>query len=83
MEASESNFLENNGEIYRAESAKEDMKYMQEASIYIGSLSIVFSLVFIWNAVELGTYSSHVFTNREFSTLILFYKQRFCYIDIL
>ena len=80
MEASESNFLENNGEIYRAESAKEDMTYMQEASIWIGSLSIVFSLVFIWNAVELGMYSSHVFANREFSTLILFYKQRFCYI---
>ena len=54
MEASESSFLEDNGEIYRAESAKEDMKYMEEASIWIGSLSIVFSLVFIWNAVELG-----------------------------
>ena len=77
MEASESNFLEDNGVIYRADSAKEDMKYMEEASIWIGSLSIVFSLVFIWNAVELGTYSSHVFTNPEFSTLILFYKQRF------
>ena len=56
MEASESSFLEDNGEIYRAESAKEDMTYMQEASIWIGSLSIVFSLVFVWNAVELGTY---------------------------
>ena len=66
MEASESLFLENDGEIYRSDSAREDMKYMEEASIWIGSLSIVFSLVFIWNAVELGTYSPHVFTNPEF-----------------
>jgi hypothetical protein len=68
METSESLFSENDGEIYRSDSAKEDMKYMEEASIWIGSLSIVFSLVFIWNAVELGTYSSSVFTNPEFST---------------
>ena len=54
METSESLFSENDGEIYRSDSAKEDMKYMEEASIWIGSLSIVFSLVFIWNAVELG-----------------------------
>ena len=57
METSESLFSENDGEIYRSDSAKEDMKYMEEASIWIGSLSIVFSLVFVWNAVELGTYS--------------------------
>ena len=88
MEASESSFLEDNGEIYRAESAKEDMKYMQEASIYIGSLSIVFSLVFVWNAVELGTYSILITCFHELRifythSVLSTYKQRFSYIDIL
>ena len=73
MEASESNFLEDNGVIYRADSAKEDMKYMEEASIWIGSLSIVFSLVFIWNAVELGTC-----THRMFSRILNFLHS-FCF----
>ena len=36
------------------ESVKKDVSYMQKISVVIGSLSIVFSLVFIWNASELG-----------------------------
>ena len=36
------------------ESVKKDVSYMQKISVVIGSLSIVFSLVFIWNASELA-----------------------------
>jgi len=33
---------------------KSDVEYMYEVCISLGSLSIFFSLVFLWNAVELG-----------------------------
>ena len=33
---------------------KNDVKYMYEVCVSLGSLSIFFSLVFLWNAVELG-----------------------------
>ena len=49
---SESMGVEKNGD--QSDAAKKDVKYMEEASVWIGGVSIVFSLVFIWDAVELG-----------------------------
>ena len=54
METSDTLEEENLGDIYVGASDKQDTEYMQKVSVAIGSLSIVFSLVFIWNAVELG-----------------------------
>ena len=54
MDASDTLKEENMGELYVEESDKQETEYMQKTSVIIGSLSIVFSLVFIWNAVELG-----------------------------
>ena len=42
------------GTLYESESAKKGVEYMHTASVVIGALSIIFSLVFIWNATELG-----------------------------
>ena len=36
------------------DSDREDLKYLYLSSLVIGSLSIFFSLVFLWQAVELG-----------------------------
>ena len=54
MDASDTLKEENIGDLYVEESDKQETEYMQKTNVIIGSLSIVFSLVFIWNAVELG-----------------------------
>merc|ERR1711973_151228 len=40
--------------IMENESVEDDVKHMQKVSIIIGCLSVIFSLVFIWNAMEIG-----------------------------
>ena len=49
------NTLPDEGDLYTQDLLKKsDVKYMYEVCVILGSLSIFFSLVFIWNAVELA-----------------------------
>ena len=57
--------VENNGD--QSDAAKKDMKYIQEASFWIGGVLIVYSLVHIWNAVKLGVI---LFCGRKLKTKI-------------
>ena len=40
--------------IMENDSVEDDVKHMQKVSIAIGCLSVIFSLVFIWNAMEIA-----------------------------